>query len=231
MSSLSFKSHYNGMVANIWVAAADNQIEIVKSYIESGNFAADCKDPNGYTPIHAAASYGHTDLLKYLVNSKGGDVNVQDNEGDTPLHHVEDVKTAKYLVEELKADHKIRNGDGLTPGQYIEEDDEFPDVVAYLQSLAHDSATDESETNEFINSLPAPGTIDGHEIRYTMENGEEEETLSPEELQKRREKIQAILDGDNPEEALRELVRNAVQEGMSQFTQQQSEPTNKKRKD
>lgn len=222
--------HNTRMVANIWVAAADNQVDVVKSYVESGNFSADCKDPNGYTPIHAAASYGHTDLLKYLVSSKGGNVNVQDNEGDTPLHHVEDVKTAQFLVEELKADPKIKNADGLTPAQYIEEDDEFPDVVTYLQTLTHDVGAGDSETNEFINSLPAPGTIDGHEIRYTMENGEEQESVSEEELQKRREKIQAILDGDNPEEALRELVRNAVQEGMSQFTEQ-NEPTTKKRKD
>jgi hypothetical protein len=37
-----------------------------------------------------------------------------DEEGDTPLHSVEDVLSAKYIVEELKADYKIKNRDGQT---------------------------------------------------------------------------------------------------------------------
>jgi ankyrin repeat protein len=31
--------------------------------------------------------------------SSGGDVNVTDNDGDTPLYTVEDVPTARFLVE------------------------------------------------------------------------------------------------------------------------------------
>ena len=36
-----------------------------------------------------------------VLDREGGDINIQDNEGDTPLHHVEDLKTAKYIVEEI----------------------------------------------------------------------------------------------------------------------------------
>ena len=95
------------MVSNIWIAAADNQRQIVEHYITSGEFTPNSKDPNGYTPIHAAASYGHINLLQYLIDN-GGDINIQDNEGDTPLHHVEDVKSAKYLIENLHADYKVK---------------------------------------------------------------------------------------------------------------------------
>ncbi|KAK6199907.1 ankyrin repeat-containing domain protein [Scheffersomyces amazonensis] len=205
------------MVSNIWVAAADNQRKIVESYIESGNFTPNAKDPNGYTPIHAAASYGHINLLQYLIE-KGGDINIQDNEGDTPLHHVEDIKTAKFLVEELKANYKLKNDDGLTAAQYIEEDDEFPEVAQYLISLGHEKPDEEdSEPSSMLESLPAPGNIDGHQIRYTMENDPNEADLSPEELEERRKKIEAILASENPEEALRDLVKNAVHEGLSQF--------------
>ncbi|ODV80190.1 ankyrin-repeat protein [Suhomyces tanzawaensis NRRL Y-17324] len=222
-------------MVNIWVAAADNQREVVEKYISSGEFAADAKDPNGYTPIHAAASYGHLELLQYLID-KQGDVNVQDAEGDTPLHHVEDVATAKYLVEKLGADYKIKNNDGMTAVEYIEDDDEFPEVVEYLRTLAHGGVDDSrvEDANDFVASLPAPGTVDGHQIRYTLESDpskQEQEELSEEELAERRKKIEAILNSDNPEEGLRDIVRNAVQEGMMNFQAESAdEPDSKKRR-
>ncbi|KAK6460848.1 ankyrin repeat-containing domain protein [Scheffersomyces coipomensis] len=216
------------MVLNIWIAAADNQRKVVESYIESGDLTPNAKDPNGYTPIHAAASYGHINLLQYLIE-QGGDINIQDNEGDTPLHHVEDVKTAKYLIEELKANDKIKNSDGLTAAKYIEDDDEFPEVAQYLLSLAYDKPSETSEANHnsssILDSLPAAGTIDGHEIRYSMENEPEtiQDQLSPEEKEERRKKLEAILESENPEEGLRDLVRNAVREGLSQYKEENSE--------
>jgi ankyrin repeat protein len=64
---------------------------------------------------HAAASYGHIDILEYLISQgglssnlvvdsssrrhAGGDVNVIDDDGDTPLYTVENVETARWLVE------------------------------------------------------------------------------------------------------------------------------------
>ena len=82
-----------------------------------------------------------------------------------------------------------------------------------MKTLAHDKPTaseEEIKANEFIESLPAPGNIDGHQIRYSLENEaaqDGEEQLTPEELEERRKKIQAILESDNPEEALRDLVK------------------------
>ncbi len=38
---------------------------------------------------HAAAAYGHIELMRYLLDDAGGDVNIVDNDGDTPLHHNE----------------------------------------------------------------------------------------------------------------------------------------------
>lgn len=214
------------MVANIWVAAADDELDTVKQHISLGNFSANSKDPNGYTPIHAAVSYGHKQLIKYLIE-QGGNINIQDNEGDTPLHHVEDLEIAKLLVEEYKADYKVKNNDDLTPGMYIEEEDEYPDVAQYLRSLTHDGP---GEDMSLPNGKDLPlGNINGHEIRYTMQDDTPEQ-LDPEELEARRVKLEAILNSDNPEEGLRELVEKAVHEGLKEYKQEQEqdEPSTKR---
>lgn len=204
------------MVSNIWVAAADNEIEVVENHINSGNFSANSKDPNGYTPIHAAASYGHLDLLKLLI-SKGGDINIQDNEGDTPLHHVEELSVAKFLVEELKADNKLKNGEGQTAADFVEEEGEFPELAQYLRSLDHESST------SVLENLPSPGIVDGHQIRYTMEpdQGEMDD--------ERRKQLEAIVNSENPEAALREMVTAAVKEGLANYRGE--EPSAKRSRD
>lgn len=216
------------MVSNIWVAAADNQIQIVESYLNAGSFTSNSQDPNGYTPIHAAASYGHIGLLKKLIE-KGGNINIQDNEGDTPLHHVEDIKTAQFIINELKGDYKIKNNDGQIAADYIEEEDEFPELAQYLKSLAHDKPqdldNDLAQQNEFLQSLPQPGTIDGHEIRYTLEDDATPSSTDADPLdeEERRRRIETILNSENPEEALRDLVTSAVKEGFANFNQDQQQ--------
>ncbi|KAM9904958.1 hypothetical protein OXX69_007369 [Metschnikowia pulcherrima] len=207
------------MVSNIWVAAADNQVEIVEKYLTSNEFSANAKDPNGYTPIHAAASYGHLDLLKMLV-SNGGDINIQDNEGDTPLHHAEDVVTAKFIVEELKADFKITNEEGQTAADYVQEEGEYPELAQYLRSLSHDKP--ETTNGSALEGLPIPGSVDGHAIRYSME--EDVGDIDPES----RRKLEEIANSENPEEALRELVTSAVRKGLSQYENNADEGGNKR---
>lgn len=100
-------------ITNIWIASADNDQEYVKNALSSGTHTANDKDANGYTPIHAAASYAHVDLLRYLI-SHGGDVNITDEDGDTPLHSVESIEAAKVLVEEFNADWHRKNSSGQT---------------------------------------------------------------------------------------------------------------------
>ena len=46
---------------------------------------------------HAAASYAHLELLAYLL-SVGGDINLPDDEGETPLFTVETMEAAQFLI-------------------------------------------------------------------------------------------------------------------------------------
>lgn len=64
------------------------------------------------TNRHAAASYAHLELLTYLM-SVGGDINILDEEGETPLFTVETMEAAEFLVEH-GAEVGLRNNDGQT---------------------------------------------------------------------------------------------------------------------
>ncbi|KAI6116885.1 hypothetical protein EV401DRAFT_2058038 [Pisolithus croceorrhizus] len=76
-----------------------------------------------YTPMHAAASYGQ---------APSGDVNVIDEDGDTPLYTVENVETAQWLISHGAAIDR-RNNEGVSPADHLEED--FPDVAAFLSEI------------------------------------------------------------------------------------------------
>jgi ankyrin repeat protein len=215
------------MVANIWVAASDGDLDVVKAHIASGNFSPNSKDPNGYTPIHAAVSYGHIDLLQYLIE-QGGDINVQDTEGDTPLHHVEDSNTSKLLVEKYKADWKIKNHDGQIPADYVEEDGDFPEVVQYLRSLNHDNPNNDNEnkSSHILDSLPIPTDVSDHKIRYSYEN-EGDLTIDIDDA--KRQQLKEIVEGENPEEKLSEFLKDAVHKQFYSEDGQESASSKKRR--
>ena len=82
-----------------------------------------------YTPMHAAASYAQLDVLAYLVQQgnhpgsargmtcstllPGGDVNITDEDGDTPLYTVENIATAQWLIDHGAVIDR-RNGQGVS---------------------------------------------------------------------------------------------------------------------
>ena len=99
---------------NVWTAASDGDLATVKRCIESGAHAPHTPDAQGYTCLHAAASYGHHELLQYLIARPGVNLNCGDEDGDTPLHVVEDVESCRMLLA-AGADASVRNGDGLSP--------------------------------------------------------------------------------------------------------------------
>ncbi|AET37852.1 uncharacterized protein Ecym_2099 [Eremothecium cymbalariae DBVPG len=193
---------------NIWVAASDGLTETVEKLLQQQpGLTANSKDPNGYTAVHGAASYGHVDLLRLLVNKYHGDINVRDNDGDTPLHHTEDVATAKVIIEELNADFQATNNEGKTPLDVFEEDQESIELIQYMKEkcglpLNQDSlGIDAEQLAQFKDNL-----------RYTLEH-ESVDDQDPANI-KRREKLEQILQSDNVEQELenyiRDLVRNQI---------------------
>lgn len=99
-------------MSNIWLAAGEGKLDNVKQYIEQDNVSPNALDENAYSPLHAAASWNHPEILSYLVE-KGGDINITDDDGETPLYVVETVGMARLVVE-LGGNPNHRNGDGMT---------------------------------------------------------------------------------------------------------------------
>ncbi|RSH91946.1 hypothetical protein EHS25_009316 [Saitozyma podzolica] len=171
---------------NIWVAASDGDIDCVRALIEEG-MSPNAKDANSYTPVHAAASYHHFPLLSYLI-SVGGDINLPDSDGDTPLFTVESVDAARWMVEH-GADPAWRNDEGLTPADAIEDD--HPEISTFLR----------------VQDGAGPSALDVDAFTSTQTSSLLEES--------RRIMLQSQADGVDPEERLREVVERAVREGLS----------------
>ncbi|KAL1409711.1 hypothetical protein Q8F55_003707 [Vanrija albida] len=180
---------------NLWVAASDGDLARVQELIAAGASAND-KDEHSYTPMHAAASYAHLQLLEYLV-SVGGDVNLPDDDGDTPLFTCESVDAARWLVEH-GADAAHKNDEGLSAADSLEED--HPAVAAYLRGVTGEAA---------------PETHAGAEVsQYAVDQYASRQT---DDLLAETQRImeESERDGVDPEERLREVVGRAVRQGFN----------------
>mmetsp|Transcript_21661 Transcript_21661/g.30357 ORF Transcript_21661/g.30357 Transcript_21661/m.30357 type:complete len:170 (+) Transcript_21661:77-586(+) len=139
-----------------WIAASDGDINLLQRSIQTLNLSINAADSNGFTFLHSASSYGQLDMIRWLLSQQVTDVNVKDSDGDTPLHHCDDVITAKLLVQEGKADFSLRNNDGKTALEVKEEEfldndnmedddssgdtENLKDLIQYLKGVSNGTA-------------------------------------------------------------------------------------------
>jgi hypothetical protein len=115
---------------------------------------------------HAAASYGHIELLQYLL-SIGADVNIRDLDGDTPLL-VSELPEVFEFLRAAGADAAALNNDGLDILKKCVED-ENEDMIKYLIE------------NGFVNDPHFKFTPGQFELNlnesedFSIEEGDEEE--------------------------------------------------------
>ncbi|QRV89861.1 ankyrin repeats [Ceratobasidium sp. AG-Ba] len=174
---------------NIWIAAGDGDLQRVRELVEEQGISPNAPDDViGYTPMHAAASYGHLNILEYLIG-KGGDVNITDEEGDTPLYTAETVTVAQFLVEH-GAEVDIKNSEDQSPADATEED--YPEVAAYIRSKS---------------SLPQPQSSEQEGVSGEMTDALIAET---EEIIARCER-----EGRDPHDELTQVVGRTVLGGMA----------------
>lgn len=166
-------------------AASEGDLERVAYLVEKCGLDVNSLDENSYSTLHAATSYSHSDLLRYLIE-KGGNVSIVDDDNETPLFVAEDAEIARLLVDH-GADPSHRNAEGLTPLEKLIQDDEYEDVQEYLKTVGPAPASAPNDNND---TATLEETETGREIAQIME--------------------QAQRDGTDPEERLRELVTHSL---------------------
>lgn len=153
--------------------------------------------------MHAAASYAHFHVLDHLI-SVGGDINLKDEDGETPLFTVESKEAAEEMIRR-GAEVQARNNEGQTAAEYLFED--YPEVAIYLQSLVMPSSATSSTSG-----LGEVGTVVAGAGEGTTEALSAQLTddliAQTQEIMKRAEQT-----GENPDELLRAVVGKAVLDG------------------
>ncbi|XP_015677447.1 oxysterol-binding protein-related protein 1 [Protobothrops mucrosquamatus] len=98
----------------------------------------------GWTPLHLACYFGHTSVVKDLLEA-GADVNVLNDMGDTPLHRASFTgrKEVVMLLLECDADTFIVNGNGQTAKE-VTHDKEIREMLEAVER------TQERKLEEFL---------------------------------------------------------------------------------
>ena len=87
----------------------------------------------GNTPLHAAAIYGYSEIVEFLLNH-GVDPNIRNKKyGATPLHYAAAYGNSKVVEVLLEhgADPNIRDKNGITPLHFAAVSD-YPKIVEVL---------------------------------------------------------------------------------------------------
>lgn len=150
------------------------------------------------------------------TSSSGGNVNITDDDGDTPLYTVESIDTARYLVDHGAAvDH--RNNEGVSvrsipsetitscscqtqPIEHLSED--FMPVAEYLQSVSNQA-----------NPASAGGTA-GVQPSQHSQNAASEHLTSALMESARSILERAEAEGTDPDQELHQAVTRAVLTGV-----------------
>jgi ankyrin repeat protein len=188
----------------------DTRPQSILQTLEQHPQLATTRDAHGYSLVHAAASYNQLNVLRDLVQKYSADVNILDEDGETPLFATENTEVAKCLVEELGADVNLRNSEGKTAEEKIcEEEGEGHEVYQYLRSQRTGGEPAISEVVETNGMPPLPNGVQVN--MGTMTEDAAGDAPDP-ELRRRIDELAAREDFQTPEvqEQLRQLIQEVV---------------------
>ncbi|PHH61656.1 hypothetical protein CDD81_8067 [Ophiocordyceps australis] len=212
---------------NPFLLAADNNPTLLP-LLRGKPELASAQDDHGYSLLHAAASYNHLELLRTLVSEFNVNIDIKDEDDETPLFVVETPEAARLLVQELSANIWHTNAEGLTARRKLEAEGEFPATAAYLQSVEGTSGDEQVDLAQRLN--PAQAASDGSSARtplFTMASappdgvkvtvdavdGDSEipQEADP-EFRRRIEELasRADFDSSGSQQELRRLVEDAI---------------------
>lgn len=169
---------------------------------------ASTQDRHGYSLVHAAVSYNQPEVLRELIQTYKVNVNLLDEDNESPLFAAENAEIARSLVEQYGADWKLRNAEGLTAEEKIgAEEGEDHEVHLYLKGLRAGGDSVNGGEVQPPASLP-----NGYKVNVEAIAEEEMGDAPDPEFRRRIEEL-AARDDFHTEEGqrqLRELVTEAL---------------------
>ncbi|KAJ2035865.1 hypothetical protein GGI03_003659 [Coemansia sp. RSA 2337] len=191
---------------NIWTATGDGDMARVEQLVQADKTLVNAKDENGYTPLHAAASWKQPKLLEFLIKN-GGDVNITDNDGDTPLHICEDLECAQLLLDN-GANPEAENDEGLSP----------------VHTTLENEATEVTELICAKLNIPVPVL---QEVQETEQINARDDSMSGSKLEDLSNWIMQQVDenSETDEEALRAMVTKYIMQNLRNSTDSNADDT------
>lgn len=128
------------------VAAIKGDIKRIEELLKAGA-SPNARDNAGWTPLHEAVHYGHTEIAKKLLDH-GAMINVPGTENDTPLHDAlrQGQLDCVRLLVSYGACLTSRNIHGLTPEDFAVTEDMKAALTTYI-------TTTTSKTSEVVDVL------------------------------------------------------------------------------
>jgi ankyrin repeat protein len=123
----------------------------------------DCKCILSYNYLivsHAAVSYGHKDLIAFLL-SNGADINLRDEDGDSPILVSEDPEIFEYLISQGANARDVNTANENIFDKAVQ--DENDSMMSYLIS------------NSFISSDEMKAIIEKNNVEFKMDDENEEQ--------------------------------------------------------
>ena len=119
---------------NIWTAASEGKTEKVLEMLRENGSLINQADQNGYTPLFAAISWDHLDLVQALLENGADIMQCDSSDGDSSLHVASSVECCRILLQRTSALLTMRNFEGRLPVE-IQYRDGNMEIVEFLQSL------------------------------------------------------------------------------------------------
>lgn len=88
------------------IAAANGYLRVVEYLLDQHHVATDVRDKDGWQPVHAAACWGHVDILEILVQN-GADLNAKTKHDETPADICEDPELRDRILA-LKSEQESK---------------------------------------------------------------------------------------------------------------------------
>ncbi|KAG0688040.1 hypothetical protein C6P40_001477 [Pichia californica] len=123
------------------IACLGNSAATLNLLLSYFNVCIDQRDNNGYTPTHICCIKGYSDCLSILLE-KGSYPNIQDTDGDTPLHKAFQYSNIKCIGILLKynADDQLLNNVGWKPTDVAFNNDVIQEYKNFKSSISSNSS-------------------------------------------------------------------------------------------